>query len=137
MYFHQFQTVLCLARGALGFLVLQIWPIFGFCSSVFALKHCSFSVMVSRLVCQFSSISLWFSVFVSNDDSFSDFFYPMHSMVFMVFLVLPCQGGPSTPCSHANSKRPLISGAIYTILPFLLEEWMTSLVCLAAIISGS
>jgi len=40
-------------RGVSGFSVLRIWPIFGL---LFALKNCSFSVLVSCAVCGFSPI---------------------------------------------------------------------------------
>ena len=67
--------------------------------------------------------SLWFSVFVK---------------MMAVFRILPCQGSPSTPCSRTKIVIPRVHlhQKLY-ILPFLLEEWMTSLVCLAAVISGS
>ena len=56
-------------RGALGFSVLRIWPIFG---SVFP-----FSLLKLRFWCfvrfaGFLQFSLWFSVFVNNDAGFSD-----------------------------------------------------------------
>ena len=61
-------------RGALGFSVLRIWPMFG---SVFRFPHLKTAVF--RFLCLprsegFLQFSLWFSVFVNNDGGFSDFF---------------------------------------------------------------
>ena len=99
----------------------------------------------------FVQFSLWFLVFVNNDVGFSlillfrarrfsffpflamnlfagyGFFCPMH---FTVFLVLPRKLYP-TVALKLQFQGPLTYDGV---LPFLLEEWMTCLVCLVAVI---
>ena len=103
-------------RGAFGFrCVANFW--FGF--SVFAHtgKHRGFSVLVSCPVCGFSPIQSLVFGFCQQGWRFSGFFYPMH---FTVFLVLP------------SAKIVIPRDHLYSVLLCLLEEWMTSLVCLVA-----
>ena len=60
-------------RGALGFSVLRIWPIF---DSVFRFLCQKTSVFRFWCFVRFASFlrcGLWFSVFVNNDGGFSDF----------------------------------------------------------------
>ena len=88
-------------RGALGFSVLRIWPIF---DSVFR-----FSLVIIaglRFWCLvrfagFLQFSFRFSVFVKNDGRFFGFFCPIH---FTVFPILPRKS--LTPCSHAKTVIP-------------------------------
>ena len=84
-------------RGALGFSVLRIWPIF---DSVF--RFSLLKIAVFRFWCLvrfagFLKFNLWFSVFVKNDGGFSD-------SSSSVFLVLPRKS--LTPCSHAKTVIP-------------------------------
>ena len=105
----------------MGFSVLRIW-FFGFRT----LKLRFFSFRGLPRFAGFLEFSLWFSVFVNNDDGFSDFIV---QCILRFFLVLPRKLHltvalkPVIPSDHANS-----------VLTFLSKKWMTSLVCLAAII---
>ena len=104
--------------GIFGFADLaNVW--FGF--SVFAFENCGFSV------CGFLEFSYWFSVFVHNEDGFSGFF-------FQSFYGFSGFAKEFTSCSHA--KTGVIPRTIVIALhpSVLLEEWMTNLVCLAAVI---
>ena len=78
-----------LRRGALGFLVLRIWPkivlfvFFGFRS--YKLRFFGFGVSCGLQV--YFQFSLWFSVFVNNDGGFSD-----SSSQFILRFFWGCQG---------------------------------------------
>ena len=74
----------------------------------------------------FLQFSLWFPVFVNNNGGFSDFL----STAFDGFSGFAKE---VTPCSHAKTGV-IPRDRLYSVLPFLLEECMTSLVCLAAVI---
>ena len=102
-----------------------VW-IFGF--SVFALKNAVFRFWCLTQFAGFLQFSLWFSVFVNNDGGFSDF---------SVQYILRFSGFAKeiATCSRAKTVIPMASYIqLYSILPFLSEEWMTSLICLAAVI---
>ena len=59
-------------RGALGFSVLRIWPIFGSVFRFSLLKIAVFRFWCFVRFAGFHQFSLWLSVFVNNDDGFSD-----------------------------------------------------------------
>ena len=100
----------------------EFW--FGF--SVFALENCVFLVLVSNAVCRFSPI--WSFDFVNNNGGFSDFSVQCFILFFFQVLSWKLHPGVTLNC---NSKGPLIS----FLLQFPLEECMTSLVSLAAVIT--
>ena len=113
-------------RGVVGFSVLQLWPIFGSVFLTFALKNCSISVfgvlcglwVFPNLVFGFQFLSTMIAVL---DFSVQCIQYSFSGSVKEV-----------TPCSRTRTVIP--RNNLYSILPFPLEEWMTSLVCLAAVI---
>ena len=113
--------VFTIKKGALGFSVSRIWPIF--CSDFWFshLKNALFWFWCLARFAGFLQVSLWFSVFVNNDGGFSDFSV---SNSFYGFCDL---AKDVTPSSRAKAVRPR-DHFQYSILPFLLEEWMTSLV---------
>ena len=81
-------------------------------------------------VCTFSPFvfGFWFLVFVNSDGGFSDLFIQSCPMHFAAFLVLPRKLHPAI----ASSRVKIIiqpRDHLYSILPFLLEKWMISLVC--------
>ena len=80
---------------------------------------------LGRFAC-FLQFSLWFSVFVNSDSGFLAFSVQCFQYSFSGF------AEEVTPCSRAKTVIPRDS--LRSILPFLLEEWMTSLVCLADVI---
>ena len=103
----------------MGFSVLRIWPIFGSVFRFSLLKIAVFRFWCFVRFADFLQFSLRFSVFVNNDGGFSDssaqFIYGFSGFA-----------KDFTPCSHAK-----------TVIPrdhLQLEECMTSLVSLAAVI---
>ena len=61
-------------RGALGFSVLRIWPIFDSVFRFSLLKNAVFRFWCLVRFAGFLQFNLWFSVFVKNDGGFSDSF---------------------------------------------------------------
>ena len=61
-----------LLRGALGFSVLRIWPIFDSVFRFSFLKIADFRFWCLVRFAGFLQFNLWFSVFVKNDGGFSD-----------------------------------------------------------------
>ena len=59
-------------RGALGFSVLRIWPIFDSVFRFSLLIIAGFRFWCIVRFAGFLQFSLWFSVFVKNDGGFSD-----------------------------------------------------------------
>ena len=92
-----------------GFSVFWIWGLAGFSG--------------------FLKFSLWFSVFVNNEGGFSDYF----SSAFYGFSGFATEVRQVTPRSRGKTGQSF-QGTIYSVVPFLLEECMTSLVYLAAVI---
>ena len=99
-----------MGEGALGFSILWIWPTFGWVFLVFTLKKL-------RFIC--SGVLRCLRVFPNLV-----FGFRFLSTMKAVFLVLPKKLRPAV-------EHVILRHHLYSVLRFLLEEWMTSLVCLA------
>ena len=94
-----YQLMSTFMRGALGFSVLRIWPIFGSVFRFSLLKIAVFRFWCFVRFADFLQFSLWFSVFVNNDGGFR-ILLPISFYGFSGF------AKDATPRSHAKTVIP-------------------------------